>query len=94
MQMELQIKQLEAAGRSRTVIVRPPWFYGPNQPSRQVLFFSMIRSAQGTHSRLGNNLRSMVYTDNLCAGLVLAGFVEKARGEIYWIADTTALFDE
>lgn len=87
MQMELQIKQLEAAGKIETVIVRPPWFYGPNQPSRQVLFFSMIRSGKVPIVGSGNNLRSMVYTDNLCAGLVLAGFVEKARGEIYWIAD-------
>jgi nucleoside-diphosphate-sugar epimerase len=87
MQMELQIKQLEAAGKIETVIVRPPWFYGPNQPPRQVLFFSMIRSGKVPIVGSGNNLRSMVYTDNLCAGLVLAGFVEKARGEIYWIAD-------
>jgi nucleoside-diphosphate-sugar epimerase len=27
MQMELQIKQLEAAGKIETVIVRPPWFW-------------------------------------------------------------------
>ena len=87
MQMELQIKQLEAAGKIETVIVRPPWFYGPNQPPRQVLFFSMIRSGKVPIVGSGNNLRSMVYTDNLCAGLVLAGFVKKARGEVYWIAD-------
>ena len=87
MQMELQIKQLEAAGKIETVIVRPPWFYGPNQPPRQALFFSMIRTGKVPVVGSGNNLRSMVYTDNLCAGMLLAGFVEKARGEIYWIAD-------
>jgi nucleoside-diphosphate-sugar epimerase len=87
MQMELQVKKLEAGGKIETVIVRPPWFYGPNQPPRQALFFSMIRAGKVPVVGSGNNLRSMVYTDNLCAGLVLAGFVEKARGEIYWIAD-------
>jgi nucleoside-diphosphate-sugar epimerase len=87
MQMELLVKQLEAMGKIETVIVRPPWFYGPNQPLRQVLFFSMVRTGKVPMVGSGNNLRSMVYTDNLCAGLVLAGFVEKARGETYWIAD-------
>jgi nucleoside-diphosphate-sugar epimerase len=87
MQMELLVKQLEAMGKIETVIVRPPWFYGPNQPLRQVLFFSMVRTGKVPMVGPGNNLRSMVYTDNLCAGLVLAGFVEKARGETYWIAD-------
>jgi nucleoside-diphosphate-sugar epimerase len=87
MQMELQIKQLEAAGKIETVIVRPPWFYGPYQPPRQALFFSLIRSGKVPIVGSGTNLRSMVYTDNLCAGLLLGGFVEKARGEIYWIAD-------
>jgi nucleoside-diphosphate-sugar epimerase len=87
MQMELQVKRLEATGNIETVIVRPPWFYGPHAPLRQVLFFSMIRTGKIPIVGSGNNLRSMVYTDNLCAGLVLAGFVEKARGEIYWIAD-------
>jgi nucleoside-diphosphate-sugar epimerase len=86
-QMELLVKEMEAAGRIETVIVRPPWFYGPHQPSRQVLFFSMIRNGKMPIVGSGNNFRSLVYTDNLCEGLLLAGFVEKARGEIYWIAD-------
>lgn len=87
LQMELLVKEVEAAGRIETVIVRPPWFYGPNPPPRQVLFFSMIRSGKIPIVGSGDNLRSMVYTDNLSEGLLLAGFVEKARGKIYWIAD-------
>src|SRR5437870_4269515 len=47
----------------------------------------MIRTGKVPIVGSGDNLRSMVYTDNLCEGLLLAGFVEKARGEIYWIAD-------
>lgn len=87
LQMELYVKEVEAAGRIETVIVRPPWFYGSNQPPRQTVFFSMIRAGRVPIVGSGDNLRSMVYTDNLSAGLLLAGFVEKARGEIYWIAD-------
>src|SRR5438094_9579586 len=47
----------------------------------------MIRTGKVPIVGSGDNLRSMVYTDNLCEGLLFAGVVEKARGEIYWIAD-------
>lgn len=87
LQMELLVKEMDEAGKIETVIVRPPWFYGPHQPPRQVLFFSMIRSGKMPIVGSGDNLRSLAYTDNLCEGLLLAGFVENARGEIYWIAD-------
>jgi len=34
-------KEFEKAGNIETVIIRPPWFYGPYQPPRQTLFFRM-----------------------------------------------------
>jgi nucleoside-diphosphate-sugar epimerase len=70
-----------------TVIIRPPWFYGPNQPPRQTLFFKMIRDGKAPIVGSGNNLRSMSYIDNLCQGLLLAAIVESAKGQTYWIAD-------
>jgi nucleoside-diphosphate-sugar epimerase len=87
MRMELAIKEVEARGRLETVIVRPPWFYGPDQPARQTQFFSMIRQGKGPIVGSGNNLRSMVYIDNLVQGMMLAAVSENARGQIYWIAD-------
>jgi nucleoside-diphosphate-sugar epimerase len=87
MQMELAVQEVERQGRIETVIVRPPWFYGVDQPPRQTLFFSMVRAGKAPIVGSGNNLRSMAYIDNLCEGLILAAFVERARGEIYWIAD-------
>ena len=87
MQMELAIGEAEKKGEIETVIVRPPWFYGVDQPARQTLFFSMIRAGKAPIVGSGDNLRSMAYVDNLCEGLLLAAFVERARGEIYWIAD-------
>ena len=87
MQMEMVVKEVGRTGRIETVIVRPPWFYGVDQPPRQTLFFSMIRAGKAPIVGSGNNLRSMAYIDNLCEGLMLAAFVERARGEIYWIAD-------
>lgn len=85
MQMELAVK--ERAGRIETVIIRAPWFYGPNQPPRQTLFFRMIRDGKAPIVGGGQNLRSMAYVDNLCQGLLLAAAVERAAGQVYWIAD-------
>jgi nucleoside-diphosphate-sugar epimerase len=69
------------------VIIRAPWFYGPNQPPRQSLFFRMIRDGKGPLVGGGGNRRSMAYVDNLCQGLLLAAATEAARGRTYWIAD-------
>lgn len=87
MEMELCVKEFQQAGNLQTVIVRPPWFYGPDQPPRQTVFFKMIREGRVPVVGDGGNLRSMAYIDNLCDGLVLAAIVERANGATYWIAD-------
>ena len=69
------------------MIIRAPWFYGPNQPPRQSLFFRMIRDGKGPIVGDGDNRRSMAYVDNLCQGLMLAAATEAANGRTYWIAD-------
>jgi nucleoside-diphosphate-sugar epimerase len=87
MQAELLVKNCQQEGGLECVIVRPPWFYGPDQPARQTLFFSMIKSGKAPIVGSGKNLRSMAFIDNLCEGLLLAAYVERAVGQIYWIAD-------
>jgi nucleoside-diphosphate-sugar epimerase len=87
MEMELLVKEFNKNGNIETVIVRPPWFYGPNQPPRQTLFFRMIRDGKAPIVGSGQNLRSMAYVDNLCQGLLLAAMTERANRETYWIAD-------
>ncbi len=87
MQMELAVKERQRLGSIETVIIRAPWFYGPNQPPRQTLFFKMIRDGKAPIVGSGNNLRSMAYVDNLCQGLVLAGLVPSGNGRTYWVAD-------
>lgn len=74
-------------GKLETVIIRPPWFYGPGQPPRQSLFFSMIKNGKVPIVGSGENLRSMAYIDNICQGLMLAELQDNARGQTYWIAD-------
>ena len=85
MEMELAVKA--RADKLETVIIRAPWFYGPNQPPRQTLFFQMIRDGKAPIVGGGRNLRSMAYVDNLCQGLLLAATVERAKGQVYWVAD-------
>jgi len=87
MEMEKIVERYAREGRIETVIIRAPWFYGPDQPDRQILFFSMIKNGKGPIVGDGNNLRSMAYLDNLSQGLLLAAFQPQAAGQVYWIAD-------
>jgi nucleoside-diphosphate-sugar epimerase len=87
MQMEQYAREVQARGRLETVVIRAPWFYGPFQPARQTLFFHMVRDGKAPIVGGGENRRSMVYIDNLTAGLMLAAKTRRAAGETYWIAD-------
>ncbi|MBI2821329.1 MAG: NAD-dependent epimerase/dehydratase family protein [Acidobacteria bacterium] len=87
MLMEQIVGQFQARGKLETVIVRPPWFYGPDQPPRQTLFFRMIKEGTMPIVGDGENKRSMAYVDNLCQGLLLAAATPGAAGQTYWIAD-------
>jgi nucleoside-diphosphate-sugar epimerase len=82
---------LEAAGKGdlEAVVIRPPWFYGPNQPARQSLFFTMVQNGKFPVLGSGEQRRSMGYVDNLVQGIVKAAVSDKAVGKAYWIADET-----
>lgn len=71
----------------KITIIRAPWFYGPNQPIRQTLFFKLIKEGKFPIIGSGENKRSMAYTENLSQGIILASLSDKANGETYWIAD-------
>ncbi|WP_052522764.1 NAD(P)-dependent oxidoreductase [Ensifer sp. BR816] len=81
--------EIAAGGPMQIVIVRAPWFYGPNQPPRQTLFFKMIKEGRFPIVGSGRNRRSLGYTDNLAQGILLAAAHERAAGEIFWLADET-----
>lgn len=87
MEMEQIVQQFTKQGKIETSVIRAPWFYGPDQPDRQILFFTMIKEGKGPIVGDGENLRSMAYLDNLSQGLLLAAFQPQAAGEVYWIAD-------
>jgi nucleoside-diphosphate-sugar epimerase/choline dehydrogenase-like flavoprotein len=85
--MEAHVHEVQARGRLETVLIRPPWFYGPHQPPRQTLFFTMIKDGKFPVLGDGTQRRSMAYVDNICQGLLLAAASPRANGETYWIAD-------
>jgi nucleoside-diphosphate-sugar epimerase len=87
MEAEQLVQRSCERGDLATVIVRPPWFYGPFQPERQTTFFASVR--RGTFPLLapGTQRRSMVYTGNLVQGMLLAESAPAAPGHAYWIAD-------
>jgi nucleoside-diphosphate-sugar epimerase len=88
MLMEQVVKEYQARGRLETVIARPTWFYGPDQPERQTTFFRMIRRGGAPIVGDGENLRSMVYIDNVCQALLLCENAPAANGQTYWVADS------
>jgi nucleoside-diphosphate-sugar epimerase len=87
LQAEWLVNDAHRASRIEGVIVRPCWFYGPNQPLRQSRFFFMIKGGKPIVIGRGDNLRSMSYIDNVVQGLLLAAALDKAAGKTYWITD-------
>jgi len=78
MEMEQRVKAIQIENLLETVLIRAPWFYGPNQPPRQKLFFEMIRSGKVPLVGSGTNLRSMAFLENLAQGLIRAASVPEA----------------
>ena len=87
MEAEEVVQRDGARGDLETVILRPPWFYGPFQPDRQTQFLQALRRGRFPMVGDGTQQRSMVFTGNLVHGLLRAEVAPKAAGRAYWIAD-------
>jgi nucleoside-diphosphate-sugar epimerase len=74
-------------GDVESVVLRPPWFYGPFQPDRQTQWFRTVRRGRFPLVGDGTNRRSMVFTGNLVHGVLRAEVAAGAAGKQYWIAD-------
>jgi len=68
------------------IILKPCWYYGPNQPGRQTKLFRMIKSGRPLILGDGRNIRSMTYIDNLVDAIFLASRSD-TWNTTYWIAD-------
>src|SRR3954454_13372832 len=83
--------QAHVSGDVRATIVRPGDVYGPRSRGWTALPVKMIKAGQmvlpdGGHGHIGP-----VYVDNLVDGVTLAAASEAAVGEIFTIADGTAV---
>jgi nucleoside-diphosphate-sugar epimerase len=87
LEAEQLVRRSYGNGDLATVIVRPPWFYGPFQPARQTQFFSAVRRGRFPMVGPGTQRRSMVFTGNLVDAMLLAETADAAPGQAYWIAD-------
>jgi nucleoside-diphosphate-sugar epimerase len=87
MLMEKSASKLAEKNNLSVTFIRCPWFYGPNQPARQTLFFQMIKDGKMPIVGDGENRRSMSYIDNLCQGIMLAALFREKCPTAYWIAD-------
>jgi nucleoside-diphosphate-sugar epimerase len=87
LEAEMLVMRSFESGDLQTVIVRPPWFYGPFQPERQTQFLAAVRRGRFPIVGDGTQQRSMAYTGNLVHGLLLAETAPAAPGHAYWIAD-------
>ena len=85
--MLAEIAVRDAPDSLETVVIRPPWFYGPFQPARQTRFFSSIRSGRFPIFGDGTNRRSMVNVESLANAVLRASLAEGVDGNAYWIAD-------
>lgn len=88
MQAEQRVRVADDPDGLRTVVVRPPWFYGPWQPTRQTAFFRLVRTGRFPILGDGSQRRSMVYVDNLVQGVAMAERVVGAAGGAFWVADS------
>lgn len=84
---ERLVRRAHDRGDLETVILRPPWFYGPDQPARQTQWLRAVRRGRFPLVGDGSNRRSMVFTGNLVHGLLRAEVAAAAPGRAYWIAD-------
>lgn len=87
LESEQLVSQFWERGDLETVMLRPPWFYGPFQPARQDQFFAAIRRGRFPLVGDGSQQRSMCFTGNLVQACRLAERSDAAPGQAYWIAD-------
>lgn len=87
LEAEHLVRRAQERGDLETVVLRPPWFYGPHQPARQTQWLRAVRRGRFPLVGDGTNRRSMVYTGNLVHGLLRAEVAAAAPGRAYWIAD-------
>ena len=81
------VNETGTRGQLEIVIIRPPWFYGPDQPPRQTLFFQMIRDGKAPILGGGENGDPWHMLITSARDFCCVKKFSMPRGKTYWIAD-------
>jgi nucleoside-diphosphate-sugar epimerase len=84
---EALVTRYHQQNRIQATVVRPGDLYGPGDRVVLVQLAGLLRSGWMAHIGGGDNLGAFTYVGNLADGLILAGNVERAAGEVYVITD-------
>lgn len=81
--------ELNASGRTQGVVIRPPLVYGENASGNFRLLSKLVGGGVPLPLSDTDNLRSLIYIDNLIGALMLCVDHENATGKTYLISDGT-----
>jgi nucleoside-diphosphate-sugar epimerase len=84
---EALVSDLSGASRIETTIVRPGDLYGPGDRVVLLPLAGLLESGWMTLIGGGEYVGAFTYVENLADGLILAGTVRRAAGEVYVITD-------
>jgi nucleoside-diphosphate-sugar epimerase len=81
------VREAHGIGRLETTVVRPGAIWGPGDPNVVPRIVRLLRRGAMPYVGDGRNLVGLVHVENLVRGLLLAGSVPAAAGEVFHVTD-------
>jgi nucleoside-diphosphate-sugar epimerase len=87
LEAERQLFHLGRETGMEITVVRPPLVYGPGVPANFALMLKWAGSGLPSPFGAVNNVRSLVYVENLCDLLVRVADHPQAAGQVFLVSD-------
>ncbi len=84
---EKLVREAHGTGGLETTVVRPGAIWGPGDPNVVPRIVRLLRRGAMPYVGGGRNLVGLVHVENLVRGLLLAGSVPAAAGEVFHLTD-------
>ena len=81
------VREAHGTGGLETTVVRPGAIWGPGDPNVVPRIVRLLRRGAMPYVGGGRNLVGLVHVENLVRGLLLAGSVPAAAGEVFHLTD-------